>query len=347
MRRRILWMSMIFVVLVAIVAAVFGVRIIRRNLVASQTLTSESVKNGNTGGNLYNGGMFCECDGIVYFANPNDNYRLYTMNAFGGEQTKLCDDSVGYINVDENYVYYTRRSDGSNKSNGFLTFAQLGRYALCRIDKNGKHKTILDSDPSLYACLVGDYIYYVHYDSEDASTMYRVGINGKDKEKVFDERSLTCSAYGSTLYFNGTLQDHNIYALDASTNQVTEIYSGNAWQPIYVDGYLYFMNLNDNYSLVRVNMSSMEATTVVTEKVQNYNVYGNTIYYVNTTGDVGLYRCNTDGSNVELVKAGNVCDINITSSYVYFRLYEEEDIYYCTPTNSAVNVTTFIPVMGT
>ena len=42
--------------------------------------------NGNTAGNLYNEGYFCEKDGIVYFANPADNYCLYSMNPDG----KMC-----------------------------------------------------------------------------------------------------------------------------------------------------------------------------------------------------------------------------------------------------------------
>ncbi len=36
---------------------------------------------GNTSGNLLNGGLFCEYDGKIYFANPNDYNRLYVMNS--------------------------------------------------------------------------------------------------------------------------------------------------------------------------------------------------------------------------------------------------------------------------
>ena len=38
-----------------------------------------SYVNGNTAGNLYNAGLFCEKNGTVYFANPDDDYRLYSM----------------------------------------------------------------------------------------------------------------------------------------------------------------------------------------------------------------------------------------------------------------------------
>ena len=39
-----------------------------------------SYVNGNTAGNLYNAGLFCEKNGTVYFANPDDDYRLYSMD---------------------------------------------------------------------------------------------------------------------------------------------------------------------------------------------------------------------------------------------------------------------------
>ena len=40
---------------------------------------NDSYVNGNTAGNLYNYGMFCEHNGTIYFSNPNDSYRLYSQ----------------------------------------------------------------------------------------------------------------------------------------------------------------------------------------------------------------------------------------------------------------------------
>ena len=43
---------------------------------------------GNTAGNLYNGGYFCEKDGMVYFCNIYDNHSLYSMDTMGYRDTK-------------------------------------------------------------------------------------------------------------------------------------------------------------------------------------------------------------------------------------------------------------------
>ena len=44
------------------------------------TYYNEPGTNGNTIGNLYGNGLFCESDGVVYFSNPNDKGRIYKMN---------------------------------------------------------------------------------------------------------------------------------------------------------------------------------------------------------------------------------------------------------------------------
>ena len=41
---------------------------------SNRTRWNDSYINGNTAGNLYNNGLFCEHNGTVYFSNPNDNH---------------------------------------------------------------------------------------------------------------------------------------------------------------------------------------------------------------------------------------------------------------------------------
>ena len=44
---------------------------------------------GNTAGNLNNGGLFCEYNGRIYFANPKDSNCLYSMNVDETDLQKL------------------------------------------------------------------------------------------------------------------------------------------------------------------------------------------------------------------------------------------------------------------
>ena len=90
-----IWKWLLFVLVILLAAGcVFLYRYINR------IRYNDGYVNGNTAGNLYNEGYFCEKDGIVYFANPADNYCLYSMNPDGTNIKKLEDQSVSYINVD-------------------------------------------------------------------------------------------------------------------------------------------------------------------------------------------------------------------------------------------------------
>ena len=65
-------------VIIAVLAAIFviiGIFDHQTNKIHYNT----SYVNGNTAGNLYNAGLFCESNGTIFFSNPDDDYRLYSM----------------------------------------------------------------------------------------------------------------------------------------------------------------------------------------------------------------------------------------------------------------------------
>ena len=143
---------------------------------------NDTYVNGNTAGNLYNSGLFCEDEEYIYFSNASDDNRLYRMKKDGSEIKKMNNDTVAYINVDDNYLYYIRTGGGAESSFSFLN---VNTHSLCRIRKDGKGDvTILDEAPALYASLVGNYIYYLHYDTKEATTLYRIKIDGEEKEQI-------------------------------------------------------------------------------------------------------------------------------------------------------------------
>ena len=99
---------------------------------------NDTYVNGNSAGNLYNSGTFCESGDTIFFANPDDGNKLYSMNA------------------DEHYVYYTRADSGANEEFSFLHF---NTHSLCRIRRDGfGEAATLDNRPCLFASLSGNYL---------------------------------------------------------------------------------------------------------------------------------------------------------------------------------------------
>ena len=166
------------IIILAIAGICFGGFMYYRN---NQTAMNNESAVGNTSGNLINGGLFCEYDGKIYFANPNDKNKLYVMDSDCSNIKKLSEDSVASINVCGKYIYYVKNNFNSSTI-GMVFRGQL--FGLYRCDLDGSNAKILYNDRSGTAALCGNTVYYQHYDDETALTFYKVGIDGKN-ESIF------------------------------------------------------------------------------------------------------------------------------------------------------------------
>ena len=207
--------------------------------------------NGNTIGNLYGNGLFCETDGVVYFANPNDYGRIYKMNPDESDIEIVANDSVYFINADSNYLYYSRNKNRDNSQMGFLN---VNINSLCRMIKKNKKVTILD-DADCNACsLAGNTVIYLRFDAEEGkTTMYSVKIDGEEKQELskipIDPRCVV----GEKLYFSGVENDHNLHSMNIHTKDIAFVSAFNLWMPIIDKSNLYFIE-NELYPHAKSNI---------------------------------------------------------------------------------------------
>lgn len=302
---------------------------------------NDSYVDGNYSGNLYNGGYFCEKDGIIYFSNTNDKGHLYSISRTGNDLARLSDDTARYINVDDHYIFYTCNNEGSD---GEFSFFNMHRCALVRIKHNGSDKAILDDAPSMYACQIGNKIYYVHYDTKHASTLYCVGIDGKDQKMLRSMPIIAVCSDGEYLYFAGNGMDHNLYRVDAKDDSIVSIQEGAFYNPIIIKDHVYYMDCDHNYALTKMNLETGETFVITDERVDCFNVYGNYVYFQkNSETSPALMRIKTDGTEEEQIVSGNYANINVTSSYVYFSRYDDPSTFFYTPTTGKIVVNVFNP----
>jgi hypothetical protein len=246
-----------------------------------------------------------------------------------------------YINADSHYVYYVRNNDRSSSSFGFFSFAN---NSLCRISRNGNNLTVLDPDPCIYATLIGNYIYYLHYDTETDTTLYKIGIDGEERQQVYSPYIFTCSSLGQYFYSNGTRTDGALYQYDTTTDQMTKIYECNCYKPIVTgDNNVYYMDVNQNNALVHTNIEFDNPVTLSTDSIDLYNVYGSYIYYQRYSEDSpALCMIKNDGSDFQILAEGNYSNINVTSYNIYFTDFKTREVFY-TPTNHPGELKPFHP----
>ncbi|MDD6810862.1 MAG: DUF5050 domain-containing protein [Lachnospiraceae bacterium] len=292
---------------------------------------------GNTAGNLNNGGYYCESEDRVYFANAYDNNALYSMNPDETDLKKLNSNSVSFINAGGKYLYYYMQSGNGGEGLGYV----VRTSGIYRSKKNGSQSACLDRATISAMQLCGNYLYYQDYDNR-TTVLSKIKINKSDKTTVADFVVNPACYVNGAIYFNGTVNDHALYTLDTATDQITSIWQGNIWNPVLVDGYVYYMDVANNYQLCRYSLSEDIIEVLTHDRVDLFNVYGNYIYYQTCSEtEPALKRMVLDGSNPEIVAEGIYENINITSRYVYFNQFGESVPVYKTSTNGDIYVTTF------
>lgn len=287
---------------------------------------------GNTTGNLNNGGLFCEYDGKIYFANPYDSDYLYVMNSDCTEPKHLNNDCVSSLNVCGNYIYYVKNNlsrtsiDSDNRSNF------CGVY---RTDLKGQEAKSLYETLSGISSLSGNYLYYQHYDDSSPLCLYRVKIDGTEETKVSDTPFNPSSINNGKIYYSDPNNKNNITSYDTKTGSISSVFGANAYLVDATDNYIYYIDLDKNYSLVRLNSNTktIELLYEATDgKVINFNRYGNKIFFQVEGTNAGLYRMNINGTQIEKIASGNLRHVHCTSQYTFFQYYEDNQTLYRVPT---------------
>ena len=295
-----------------------------------RTIFNDNYVNGNTPGNLYNAGLFCESNGEIFFSNHQDNDALYSMDIHGNNIKKLSNDTAMYINADEHYVYYVRNNTHDITDFSFFSY---NNNSLCRIPRNGGKVKILDSDPCIYATLIGNYIYYLHYDNATASTLYKIKIDGTERKQLSNSYLFTCSCLGQYFYYNNP-SNGQLYEYDTETDTTKMIYDCHCYKPI-VDSAnnAYYMDVDNKNALTHVNITSNKPIVLSREEIELYNVYGSYIYYQRGGKNAAICMIKNDGTEFKELAYGEYTNINVTSDKIFFSDYRTGEVYYTSTTN--------------
>lgn len=296
---------------------------------------------GNTAGNLYNNGLFCESDGKIYFANAYDNGSLYSMNADESDMKKPHSGNTLYINAGGNYLYYFQ---GQSESGGAGLGYLRGVTGLYRTKTNGRKTKGLSRDAAGCLKLIDNNLYYLHHAKQDGTTLHRIGTDKKNDTVVLEKSISPAASYNNQIYYGGKEKDHNLYTIDLTTGIPSVLLQANLCYPTVEDGFLYYMDIENDYRLCRLNLADIEsgAQVLTNDRIDLYNVYGNVIFYQkNSQTEPALIRMNTDGSNPEVIAEGNYSNINCTGNYTYFNAFDMPVPVYKVPTFGGTNVTNF------
>lgn len=312
---------------ILIIVLVFAVLLISRYLWKERIETYPDDTVGNTAGNLNNGGYFCESDGAVYFANFYDHGTLYRMNPDESDIKKLNNQTIRFLNAAGDHLYYYL----ADSRNGSDLGSVLNTTGLYRSDTSGKNLTCLKRGIVDTPLLAGNSVFFVFYEDTKKFTMHRISTLGEDDQLITDYLATPACANGTSIYFHGTQDDHNLYRLDTLTNEISRIWDGSLWNPVYSDGCIYYMDLSKHYALSRLNLSTGTVETLTTDRVELFNVSADYVFYQTVDREApALKRINKDGSGMVTLAEGVYHNLCLTSQYLYFNAYgDDTTMYHC------------------
>lgn len=285
---------------------------------------------GNSAGNLHNGGLVFEMDGKVYFANPSDSDCLYSMNLDETNPKRITSMRTKYISGANGYLYFYM---DSTKKAGKVTGlgAATNQFGIYRCKVNGRNQECLNRDFCGEMQLCGEYLYY--QTKTDSGSLDKIRVDKKNKSKVLDEMvSPVCYSNG-VIYYTGVSSDHSIHALDTKAGDRTyDVLPGHLFFPVVTGGYIYYLNGDSNYSLWRTSLSTGETEIITSERCDNFTMNNQHIYYTYSNGLLSqLKRCDLDGSNQYILFQGVTNSLNLTSKYLYFKVYGNDNVMYHIP----------------
>lgn len=302
------------------------------NYLSSKIPSNPPLYVGNTAGNIQNGGYFAynPSDGLVYFSNVYDNGYLYSMKPNETELKKINGSNSKFICPAGDYLYYYIDTASGGTGLGYV----IKTVGLYRSKTNGKNSTCLDREPVISMQLVGDYIYYEKYDNQNIPKLFKVKTDKSESILVSDDMIDPAGAGNGIIYYNGTAKDHYLYGLNTQSDTAYTIYQGNIWYPQWVNGYIYFLDVPNNYRLCRYNPSTLTVDVLTEDRVDCFNVSDSYIFYQKSDPEEpALMKMRIDGSSHELIAYGVYKDINVTNSYAYFRSFEDPSNMYHVPIN--------------
>ncbi len=282
---------------------------------------------GNSAGNLNNEGLFCEYDGRVYFSNTADHGCLYSMTPDETDVVRLNKMQVRNILAGGKYLYFYQFNSALESGPGQVE----GIRSFCRSGLNGSNITTLTRDVVITGQLVNNYLYLLTSKSLSTS-FYKLKIDESEQVDLASYSINPACAGNGIIYYNGTQEDHYLYALNTANDVVSELWRGNLWYPCLDGDYIYYMDVAENYRLCRYSLSQNEVQVLTNDRVDCFNVGNGYIYYQKNDNTSPQLKCmRTDGSDNRVVAEGNYTHINMTSRYVYFQAFGDEFTTYHMP----------------
>lgn len=304
----------------------------------AQTLNENE---GNTSGNLRNGGFVIEKDGWIYYIkNGNKIYRIRTN---GQDETKIADvKNARALNVVDSNLYYVGSSDTSSDTRVLTDSISIykgsvgGGFRTTLISENednfGKgypYMKVIDK----YACYSPEYQFITKENANFYDGFHRINVDTREDKVSSGEYFKSMVVENGFIYFT-TLGDNTIRKMPTSGNKKSDGTEDNKKVDLglkgsvieVINGYVYYNDIDGNTYKVKEDGTEKTKIDSIPDK---FIIYGDWVYYV-VPGSENLYQLRKkkiDGTQDTGLNAYKVDSFSITGDWIYYRNSANGNIY--------------------
>jgi hypothetical protein len=317
---------------------------------------------------LENGaGRFIVSKDWIYYNNINEHGRIYKVSMDGTKRIKITEDESWNFDVTHgDWIYYTKNEgsndkyqmfrigmDGREKSqisnkkaynlmvlNDWIYYTDIMNTRIYKMRIDGSDEMLLNKEDTGQIEIFGasdDWIYYYTFGDSGLSKTYKIKTDGTDKiligqpYEVLDNINLGVS--GDWIYARSYLYKYDTYKLDikgAYNYEKIKIGSLRMMNAVSMDGWVYYINLDDNCSLYRIREDGTFDEKLHNGVVKDFKIDGGMIYFniLNSNSDEnGIYRLSPDSRNSRKICSveGGVFDVD--NNFIYYCPYSAKEIY--------------------
>ncbi len=219
------------------------------------------------------------------------------------------------------------------EKDGSLYYQDSNDYSVYK-ETEGGEPVKLNSDPSYFINVIGDYVYYVN--ENDSFKVYRMKTDGSENEKIIDYTAYYMTVYKDSIYFVNYSDSQTIYKAALDGSNCHKIVNSICYYPVVAEDKLYYIDYADNNSIVETDLEGEGKRTVDDKYYAAYLNYDDgALYYTNAIaqnhkdGDDFLYKTDISSGKTDVVVNVPCADVNIADGKIYYKNLKDSKMYCC------------------